>query len=113
MFCFASLISFIALTLAGYTIQVFQNKLLSGLVSSVPGINPDSVLQIGATSLQHTIDPKFLPDVLFVYNKAIASAFYVAIALAGVALLGSLFVEWKSVKGSNSGATDGDKPDST
>ncbi|KAJ7227691.1 putative MFS multidrug transporter [Mycena rebaudengoi] len=93
--------------------NVFQNKLLSGLVSSVPGINPDSVLQIGATSLQHTIDPKFLPDVLFVYNKAIASAFYVAIALAGVALLGSLFVEWKSVKGSNSGATDGDKPEST
>ncbi|KAJ7160823.1 hypothetical protein C8R46DRAFT_1223162 [Mycena filopes] len=41
--------------------NVFTNKLASGLVSSVPGVNPAIVLSAGATSLRNTVDPQYHP----------------------------------------------------
>ncbi|KAJ7476922.1 DHA14-like major facilitator [Mycena galericulata] len=81
--------------------NVFTNKLVSGLVSSVPGVNPGIVLSTGATSLQSAVDPKFLPAVLTVYNQALITAFYVSIAMACLSLIGSLAMEWRSIKGKN------------
>jgi hypothetical protein len=80
---------------------VFTNKLVSGLASQVPGVNPTIVLNIGATNLQDVIDPKLLPAVLEVYNKALVSAFYVSVALAGLSAVGALAMEWRSVNGQN------------
>jgi hypothetical protein len=79
--------------------QVFSNKLTSGLIGKVPGLNPAIVLNTGATSIQHAIDPQFVADVLVVYNEALISAFYVATAMAALSLIGSLVMEWKSIKG--------------
>lgn len=79
--------------------NVFTNKLVSGLVDKVPGVNPAIVLSTGATSLQAAIDPKFLPAVLGVYNHALITAFYVSVAMAGVSIIGSAAMEWKSIKG--------------
>ncbi|KAJ7499973.1 DHA14-like major facilitator [Mycena latifolia] len=81
--------------------NVFTNKLVSGLVSQVPGINPAIVLTAGATSLRDSIDPQYLPAVLSVYNQALVSGFYVSIAMACLSLIGALAIEWKSVKGKN------------
>ncbi|KAK7064642.1 major facilitator superfamily transporter [Favolaschia claudopus] len=79
--------------------NVFQNKLISGLVSRVPGVSPAIVFLAGATNLKNAIDPQFLPAVLEVYNSALMSTFQVGIALAGLTLVGSLAMEWRSVKG--------------
>ncbi|KAJ7284547.1 major facilitator superfamily domain-containing protein [Mycena rebaudengoi] len=79
--------------------NVFSNKLTSGLIGKVPGLNPTIVLNTGATSIQHAIDPQFVADVLVVYNEALISAFYVATAMAALSLIGSLVMEWKSIKG--------------
>ncbi|KAJ7165601.1 putative efflux pump antibiotic resistance protein [Mycena crocata] len=79
--------------------NVFTNKLVSGLVSQVPGINPAIVLSAGATSLRSAVDSQYLPAVLSVYNQALVSAYYVSIAMAGISTIGSLAMEWKSVKG--------------
>ncbi|KAJ7901178.1 putative efflux pump antibiotic resistance protein [Mycena olivaceomarginata] len=79
--------------------NVFTNKLVSGLISSVPSVSPALVLAAGATSLKNAVPPEFLQDVLVVYNKALVSAFYVAIAMASLSLVGALVVEWKSIKG--------------
>ncbi|KAJ7499726.1 DHA14-like major facilitator [Mycena latifolia] len=81
--------------------NVFTNKLVSGLVSQVPGINPAIVLTAGATSLRDSVDPQYLPAVLSVYNQALVSGFYVSIAMACLSLIGALAIEWKSVKGKN------------
>ncbi|KAK7055960.1 major facilitator superfamily transporter [Favolaschia claudopus] len=79
--------------------NVFQNKLTSGLVSNVPGVDPAIVFLAGATNLKNAVDPQYLPAVLEAYNSALVVAFQVGIAMAGITLLGSLAMEWKSVKG--------------
>ncbi|KAJ7284548.1 MFS transporter [Mycena rebaudengoi] len=79
--------------------NVFTNKLVSGLISKVSSLNPDIVLGAGATSIRSAVDPIFLADVLVVYNQALISAFYVSVAMAGLSIVGSLAVEWKSIKG--------------
>ncbi|KAJ7746353.1 major facilitator superfamily transporter [Mycena metata] len=81
--------------------NVFQNKLISGLVAKVPGVSPLLVLSSGATNLKNAVDPKYLADVISVYNTALITAFYVSIAMGGMSIFGSLLTEWKSVKGKN------------
>ncbi|KAJ7213235.1 DHA14-like major facilitator [Mycena rebaudengoi] len=79
--------------------NVFTNKLVSGLVSKVPGINPTILLGTGATSIRGAVDARFLPDVLVVYNQALISAFYVSVAMTALSTIGSAAMEWKSIKG--------------
>ncbi|KAJ7618867.1 MFS transporter [Mycena polygramma] len=79
--------------------NVFTNKLVSGLLAKVPGVSPVLVLSAGATSLKSAVAPEFLAGVLEAYNDALIAAFYVAIAMACVSLIGALFVEWRSIKG--------------
>ncbi|KAJ7663449.1 major facilitator superfamily domain-containing protein [Mycena rosella] len=79
--------------------NVFTNKLVSGLLAKVPSLSPAVVLSAGATSLKTAIDPQFLGGVLEAYNEALVAAFYVSIAMACLSLVGSLFVEWRSIKG--------------
>jgi len=79
--------------------NVFTNQLIKNLVKNVPDLNPGLVISTGATELQHIISSEFLPRVLSAYNTAIVQCFYVSVAMAAFSLLGSVFVEWKSVKG--------------
>ncbi|KAJ6628128.1 hypothetical protein B0H10DRAFT_1940683 [Mycena sp. CBHHK59/15] len=72
--------------------NVFQNQLVSSLRAHL-------VLSSGAASLKHTIDPTDLPAVLEAYSAALMSAFYVAIAMACLSLVGALAIEWKNIKG--------------
>ncbi|KAJ7485597.1 DHA14-like major facilitator [Mycena latifolia] len=81
--------------------NVFTNKLTTGIAGQVPGVNPAIVLRVGATSLHNSIDSEHLPAVLAVYNQSLVSAFYVAVALACLSVVGALTIEWKSVKGKN------------
>ncbi|KAI4716639.1 MFS transporter [Aureobasidium sp. EXF-10727] len=79
--------------------NVFTNKLVSGLKAAVPDLNPAIVLQTGATELKNAIDEKYRTGVLEAYNDALTNSYYVAVALATLSIVGSLAVEWKSVKG--------------
>ena len=79
--------------------NIFTNRLLSNLAEKVPAVDPDIVLQIGATSLRTAVDRVQLPGVLSAYNDALDQTFYVALAMACFSLVGSLGMEWKSVKG--------------
>ncbi|KAJ7446316.1 major facilitator superfamily domain-containing protein [Mycena latifolia] len=78
--------------------NVFTSKLVSGLVATVPGVSPSLVLSTGATSLKDAIAPEFLSGVLLVYNQAVVAAFYVATAMASLALVGALVIEWRNIK---------------
>ncbi|KAJ7158336.1 major facilitator superfamily transporter, partial [Mycena crocata] len=81
--------------------NVFTNKLVSGLVARVPSVSPGLILSAGATSLKEAIEPQYLTAVLEVYNDALVSAFYVALAMAVLSIIGSSMMEWKSIKGKN------------
>ncbi|KAI5268918.1 MFS transporter [Aureobasidium subglaciale] len=79
--------------------NVFTNKLVSGLKAAVPDLDPAIVLQTGATELKTAIGAQYRDGVLLAYNNALANSYYVAVALATLSIIGSLAVEWKSVKG--------------
>ena len=65
----------------------------------MPGLDPNIVLKAGATSLRNSIDGGSLPVVLVAYSHAITQAFIISVVLACLTVVGSSFVEWKSVKG--------------
>nr|GAT52444.1 DHA14-like major facilitator [Mycena chlorophos] len=81
--------------------NVFTTTLIKGVVEDVPGISPEVVVAAGATSLGQVIPPQYLSAVLVAYNAAIVKAFEISIAMSIASLIGSVFVEWKSVKGKN------------
>lgn len=79
--------------------NVFTNKLVQGLAQYAPTLDPKVVLSIGATSLQSTLDKAQLPGVIMAYNEALTKAFLVAAIMAASTIIGSVVIEWKSVKG--------------
>ena len=79
--------------------NIFSNKLLTNLAASVPDIDPSVILNTGATSLRTAVDPGNLSGVLEAYNGAIVNTFYVSVAMAAFSIVGSVGMEWKSVKG--------------
>ncbi|CAK5276200.1 unnamed protein product [Mycena citricolor] len=81
--------------------NVFTNKLVSGIATHAPHVDPALILRAGATSLRNTVPAADLPGVLIAYNDALVSAFYVSVAMGALSLFGALGMEWKSVKGKN------------
>ncbi|KAJ7073162.1 DHA14-like major facilitator [Mycena amicta] len=81
--------------------NVFTNKLMQGLITNVPGVDPAVVLRAGATSLRNSaaVPREFVAAVVEAYNDALVSAFYASTAMACMCLFGAAAMEWKSVKG--------------
>lgn len=77
--------------------NILDNKLISGL-KGVNGIRPQDVASTGATSLRKVFTAQQLPTVLKVYNHSLVIVFYVGLAFALAALMGGVWMEWKSVK---------------
>ncbi|BCS28401.1 MFS-type gliotoxin efflux transporter gliA [Aspergillus puulaauensis] len=65
---------------------LFANRLRSGILTTVPGVSPSIVQQIGATNLDAVIDAEYMPAVRKVYNEALVSTWYLAVALFGVSV---------------------------
>lgn len=84
--------------------NLFDSKLLTEIVKSVPGLDPQDVLNAGATNLKALIPLQYLPAVLVVYNDALRQVFVAAAALSALAVLGAVAVEWRSVKGKQGAA---------
>lgn len=79
--------------------NIFATRLLSNVISVVPGIDPSLVINTGATELKNNIAKEFLPSVQIAYNRSLSNTFYVAAATAALSIFGSVFLEWKSIKG--------------
>ena len=78
---------------------VFTNRLSTNLATNVPILNPEIVLNTGATSLRTAVDTSSLVGVLVAYKDALIHAYYVSVAIAVLSIIGALGMEWKSVKG--------------
>ena len=81
--------------------SVLSNSLVSQISSTIPGINPQTIINAGATGIRNIVSPQILPLVLEAYNAAVKHVFIVAIVSAGLSALASLGFEWKSIKGKN------------
>ena len=77
--------------------NVFSNKLVKGL-AGVANIDPAKVVATGATELRHVVNAADIQGVLQAYNGALVSVFQAALAMACLSIIGSLSMEWKSVK---------------
>ncbi|MCJ1286795.1 hypothetical protein MMC26_006141 [Xylographa opegraphella] len=80
---------------------VLENQLVTELALNAPSIDPADVLAAGATGLESAFSADILPAIVLSYNGALTKVFLVGAAMAAYTIIGSLFVEWKSVKGKN------------
>lgn len=87
--------------------NIFSNTLLKQLPLDAPGVNPLKVVNAGATHIREVVAKAQLPGVLTAFDKAITTAFILPIAVAGLAFLSSLLMEWRSVKGKKIGVPGG------
>ncbi|KAL8748423.1 MAG: hypothetical protein Q9184_007311 [Pyrenodesmia sp. 2 TL-2023] len=82
--------------------NVFWTHLVSNL-DSFPNIDPNTIIETGATALRTVFSEADLPDVLITYNEAIIQTFYIALGASCVFIFAGLAMEWKSVKGMKHG----------
>lgn len=79
--------------------SVLTNRLVSYISRVVPGVDAAAVASTGATNLQRAIPPEYLPGVVQVYNHALTQIFELVLVMACLTSIGSLAMEWRSVKG--------------
>jgi hypothetical protein len=79
--------------------NIFSNTLVKQLPIVAPTVDPRTLIAAGATHIREVVTKAQLPGVLLAYNKAVTTAFILPIAVAGLAAVSSLLMEWKSVKG--------------
>jgi len=80
--------------------NVFTNKLVAYVGEYAPAFgDPLAILAIGATSVKKLPPGEILDGVIQAYNDSLTKTFVVFTALSGVAIIGAVFTEWKSVKG--------------
>jgi hypothetical protein len=81
--------------------NIFSNELVKQVQRNVPGVNPELILNAGATNVQTVVPKDLLPEVTQAFSTAVTTAFILPIAVGGLAFFSSLLFEWKSVKGKN------------
>ncbi|KAF3063478.1 putative HC-toxin efflux carrier TOXA [Daldinia childiae] len=83
--------------------SVLQNELIKDLAAAFSNGDVDlpNLANIGATQLRSVTPPQYLQTVLVVYNSALTKVFTVGLCTSALTLIGSLAIEWKSVKKSN------------
>ena len=86
----------------------FQNRLLQDLQEALPGgsFDPAGLLRTGATEISAKVPPELLPTVLVAFNDALTHVFTVSICMSALTMVGSLAMEWRSVKKKGAKKTD-------
>ncbi|KAK2024182.1 major facilitator superfamily transporter [Colletotrichum zoysiae] len=79
--------------------NVLNSKLIEGLTDAIKDLDPQTIVNTGATALRDVLPAADLPIVLVKYNEAIRWVFIVGAVTASLSALGSFTLEWKSVKG--------------
>ena len=81
--------------------NIFSSKLVDSL-SGIAGLDAESIVNTGATNLRNIVPSSELSSVLDAYSYALTRVFILSTALSAFTILGSLAVEWKSIKGKGS-----------
>ena len=86
--------------------NIFSNELVRDL-AGLTGFDSAQVVNVGATNLRTVIPPQYLPEVLTIYNRALANTWYTSTALVCCSFVAALFMEWKTVKKGKTGPKKG------
>lgn len=82
---------------------IFVNTLRQQLGVQVTRLDPQLLIDTGATNFRTVVPPQLLSAVLELYDIAITKSYILPIAATALAFLCSLAVEWKSAKGKQVG----------
>ncbi|KAK5653082.1 hypothetical protein OQA88_9369 [Cercophora sp. LCS_1] len=80
---------------------IFENRLIANLEKLLPagaGLDPENLIQAGATKILAQVPPQLQPSVREALNHAITRVYVVSICASSLTLVGSLAMEWRSVK---------------
>ncbi|QDS74817.1 hypothetical protein FKW77_002392 [Venturia effusa] len=79
---------------------IFNQRLLSSLKDVIPaGVGLEQLMRVGLNNMKNLVPPALMPKVLVAFNDALTHIFYIPLALACISVVGSLAMEWRSVKG--------------
>jgi hypothetical protein len=65
--------------------NVFSNKLLQGVTTDIPGVDPQVIIDAGATDLQNVLTPDQLAKALVIFMDGLKDAFVLPIVFSGIA----------------------------
>lgn len=77
---------------------IFTNKLSSILGDIVPGLTPAYIEEHGIDDIKNGVPIEQLSKVLDGIDRSLTHTWYLAVGLACMTIVGSLLVEWRSVK---------------
>ena len=80
--------------------NIFSSRLVDSL-SGIAGLDPEAIVNTGATALRTIVPLDQLKTVIHAYSHALTRVFILTAALSACMILGSLAVEWKRIKGKN------------
>lgn len=69
------------------------------MTGTVPPLVIATVTDAGATLVRHVVPAQWLQTVMQAYSDSITEAFYPAVAISGLSIIGAAVVEWISVRG--------------
>lgn len=77
---------------------LFTTRLASDMAEFAPGVNATALGSMGLSDLAGFVGKENLVGALNGYDHAVAQTFYLTVGLTCVSLVGSLVMEWRSVK---------------
>ncbi|KAA8647057.1 uncharacterized protein ATNIH1004_005740 [Aspergillus tanneri] len=77
---------------------IFTNQLSSGLEDIIPGLTPAYIEEHGLGDIKNGVPMQQLDKVLGGINRSLTHTWYLTVVLACTTIVGSLLVEWRSVK---------------
>ncbi|EED23298.1 efflux pump antibiotic resistance protein, putative [Talaromyces stipitatus ATCC 10500] len=77
---------------------LFVNQLSTNLDGLVPGVSGASIENMGLTQIVSSLQPERSAEVLVRIDKSLVQTWYLVIGLACATMIGSLLIEWRSVK---------------
>ena len=79
--------------------NVFAQNLVSGIAAlRLDGVDPDSIVQLGATQLRQIVPPQDVEQVLVVYNAALVKAYQVGLIVSCISVIGPAGMKWVALK---------------
>ncbi|OAA81342.1 Major facilitator superfamily domain, general substrate transporter [Akanthomyces lecanii RCEF 1005] len=86
--------------------QTILSTILVSRLSEIPGLDPKTILNTGATQLHNVVPAQYFSLVVDAYNFAVTRIFIACLAVTAAQLLSSLGIEWKSIKPAQAKAAD-------
>ncbi|KAM0403631.1 hypothetical protein ACHAQC_001248 [Fusarium culmorum] len=77
---------------------IFTHELRQELVSRLPSINPDIIINAGAGAVSEVVSKENLPGVLWSYSKGTRATFLLCVACSCVMLVISFGMGWKDIR---------------